>query len=167
MRPVPSARPHQRAPGPSPRHAPPSLRLFISFNYALTLITPRPLAPPTPLPLSLSPSPGMGGRWACHLKTGFGESSPPNPPIRVLTDCKTNVKLCMLLSSCSPHCAVTRPGGIIVYHCGPPTPLRIEPSLQNLLVSVRTPPAGLHLIKQRVSNFDIENVIWILDGKQE
>jgi hypothetical protein len=28
----------------------------------------------------------------------------PNPPFRVVTDCKANVKLCTLLPSCSPRC---------------------------------------------------------------
>ncbi len=34
----------------------------------------------------------------------------PDPPFpsRVVTDCKANVKLCILLPSCSPHCPHTR-----------------------------------------------------------
>jgi hypothetical protein len=32
----------------------------------------------------------------------------PDPPFRVVTDCKAHVKLCILLPSCSPRCPDTR-----------------------------------------------------------
>jgi hypothetical protein len=59
---------------------------------------------------SKSVSPGAG----CVAEAGgapdFVTSKPvwARPPFRVVTDCKANVKLCILLPSCSPRCPDTR-----------------------------------------------------------